>query len=446
MQQTTTKSPSSPACTIAAECGPALKRAKPFHCMTDIPWKDACALSITPFLVLAQNFLETLEQKPGALESCKKRHLFRLFLILRKAGLEPVILTDRLPHSTEHDKAGTIIPSGSAEKNDSVQRFLKKALGSGARVCLVPPKKTMWQIMAELSADNALVLPMNYPFVRKSGLLLLLHEAARRAGSTEGKRMLQLTEPLAASLYGIPGWPCLLNRKTLMQLAEGKISFVTLQKNIPLFEAADSCTVRACDDMLQQMHLPAPLFYETLEEDEGWLNRREAARLLCLMHLPVETRAHSVAVSRTAWAIAQRMRLAGCRINPELAASSALLHDMAKGFRHHEKTGAMMLEELGLFQMAHCIADHRDLALADDKPVTEREVVFLADKYCSGAAFVPLEERFSLKKELYRSQGRSTAGIEKRLLHAKALEERLTRELGVSPEHIARKTLQEETI
>ncbi len=410
--------------------------------MTDIPWKDACSLRITPFLVLTQNFLEALGQKPGALEACKKRHLLRIFLLFRKAGLEPLILTDRLPLSTEHDKDGTQNPATPAEKNDSVQSFLKKALGMGARVCLVPPKKSMWQIMAELSTDNVLVLPMNYPFVRKNGLLLLLHEAAKR----EGRRMLQCTEPLAASLYGVPGWPCLLNRNTLMLLAEEKLSFGSLQKNMPLFEAADSSVVRACDDMLQEMHLPASQFYETLEEGEGWLHRRDAARLLWLMHLPWETRAHSVAVSRTAWAIAQRLKLAGCRINPELAASSALLHDMAKGFRHHEKTGAMMLEGLGLFQMAHCIADHRELVLADDKPVTEREVVYLADKYCSGSAFVPLEERFSLKKVLYKSQGRSTAGIEKRLQHAKALEERLTRETGVSPEHIARETLQEETI
>ncbi len=444
MQQTPTKSPASS--TAATECGHSFTRAKPFHCMTDMPWKDACALSVTPFLVLTQSFLEALGQKIGALEACKKRHLTRLFLILRKAGLEPLILTDRLPLSRQHDKDDTENPASPAEKNDSVQRFLKKALSSGARVCLVPPKKSMWQVMAELSTDNVLVLPMNYPFVRKSGLLLFLHEAAKRAGRKEGRRMLHCTEPLAASLYGTPGWPCLLDRKTLLLLAEEKLSFGSLQKSMPLFEAADSSVVRACDDMLQEMHLPASQFYETLEEDEGWLNRRDAARLLCLMHLPRETRAHSVAVSRTAWAIAQRMRLAGCRINPELAASSALLHDMAKGFRHHEKTGAMMLEGLGLFQMAHCIADHRDLVLADDKPVTEREVVYLADKYCSGSAFVPLEERFSLKKDMYKSQGRSTAGIDKRLQHAKALEERLTRETGVSPEHIARETLQEETI
>ncbi len=435
--------PSQPLCTkdmasASADCVPAFRRTV-WQGMTDIPWKDAASLQVTPVLVLLQSHLETLGFDSQALTACKKRQLVRLFRLYRDLGLEPLILTDTLPQNFTSRKTDNCATSHA--KEDHVRRFLKKALLMGGRICLIPQNKNLWQVITDLCSANVLLHPGNFPFVRKLGITLLLHETAQRAGIKSGKRMLCVATPLAPSLEGKRGWPVCLDRETLLLLAEGKISWNVLKKDMPLFETADSDAVRDCCDMLLQEHLSKDQFYENLEEGEDWLNKRDAAKILQLMPLPETTLAHVAAVSQAALAIAQRMRLAGKSINPELAASAALLHDLAKGCRHHEKAGAYLLWSLGLFWMAHCIADHRDLVLADDKPVTEREVVYLADKYCFGDSFVPLEVRFAQKTDLYTKEGRPVAGIKKRLAHAKALEARLTRELGVSPEDIVRTAL-----
>ena len=69
--------------------------------------------------------------------------------------------------------------------------------------------------------------------------------------------------------------------------------------------------------------------------------------------------------------------------------------------------------------------------------MTERELVYLADKYCYGPTFVPLQERFGQKLELFGSRPGARQGIERRLRHARELEARLARELGESPEAMA---------
>ena len=444
---------SQPLCTkdtasAGAHCVPAFRRTA-WQGMTDIPWEDAASLQVTPVLVLAQSHLETLGFGAQALRLCKKRQLVRLFRLYREIGLEPLILTDTLPQNLAGRKSDSC--AAKASKEDHVRRFLKKTLLMGGRICLVPPNKSLWQAITGLCSGNVLLHPGNFSFVRKCGPVLLLHEAAQRGGIKKdsiknGKRMLCTARPLAPALDGKRGWPAFLDRATLLLLAEGETSWDALKKDLPLFETADSFAVRDCCDILLQDHLSKKhiskdQFYESLEEGEDWLNKRDAAKILQLMPLPGETLAHVAAVSKAAWAIAQRMRLAGCSVNPELAASSALLHDLAKGCSHHEKVGALLLRSLGLPQMAHCIEDHRDLVLAGDKPVTEREVVYLADKYCLGDSFVPLEVRFGQKTDLYTKEGRPVAGIRKRLAHAKALEARLARELGVSPGDIVRTAL-----
>jgi len=56
-------------------------------------------------------------------------------------------------------------------------------------------------------------------------------------------------------------------------------------------------------------------------------------------------------------------------------------------------------------------------------PVTERELVYLADKYCYGGSFVPLQRRFDLKLEAYAQDTQACEAILGRLGRAKELEE-----------------------
>ena len=91
--------------------------------------------------------------------------------------------------------------------------------------------------------------------------------------------------------------------------------------------------------------------------------------------------------------------------------------------------------------MARLVQDHRDLSLPEDEPVTERELVYLADKYCYGGNFVPVQRRFGLKLEAYAQDAPACEAIRGRLGRVKGLEERIAREIGKEPALVAERAL-----
>lgn len=175
----------------------------------------------------------------------------------------------------------------------------------------------------------------------------------------------------------------------------------------------------------------------------------EAWNLLRLCRIPERGLRHACAVGAVAAALAQVLResraergWAGTGPDPELARAGGLLHDVCKGLPEHEKAGGRFLAELGLPVAAAMVADHRDLSVPDAAPLTERELVYLADKYCHGREFVPLELRFGQKLDLYAADPAACAAIRGRLGRAQALEARLAREMGRPPADIARQALE----
>ncbi|MDD4702054.1 MAG: HD domain-containing protein, partial [Desulfovibrio sp.] len=114
--------------------------------------------------------------------------------------------------------------------------------------------------------------------------------------------------------------------------------------------------------------------------------------------------------------------------DPDLALAGGLLHDICKNEKKHEAAAGRLLRSLHLPVMAHLVEDHRDLALPDNQPLTERELIFLADKYCYGSSFVPVRQRFEQKLEIFG--GDAAEAIKGRMGRALALEARLACELG----------------
>ena len=115
-------------------------------------------------------------------------------------------------------------------------------------------------------------------------------------------------------------------------------------------------------------------------------------------------------------------------LDPDLALAGGLVHDICKGEKGHEVAAGRFFRHLHLPLMAHLVEDHRDLTLPDDQPITERELVFLADKYCYGGSFVSVRQRFEQKMETFDAE--AVQAIRGRMERVLALEARLARELG----------------
>ena len=208
-------------------------------------------------------------------------------------------------------------------------------------------------------------------------------------------------------------------------------------------------------------HVPVPdaMILEDMDTPDDYarlrflaLERRmlspvEAESLLHLHNVPEKGLRHARAVGTVACCLAEALahsrEIAGYEagVDPRWALAGGLLHDICKGQPKHEAAAGELLRQLDLPGMARLVQDHRDLSLPGDEPITERELVYLADKYCYGASFVPIERRFGNKLEVYAGDARVSEAIRGRLGRAKALEERLAREIGRDPALVAERAL-----
>ncbi len=151
----------------------------------------------------------------------------------------------------------------------------------------------------------------------------------------------------------------------------------------------------------------------------------EALALLDLCKAGGRGHGHARGVADAALAMARALAARGADLDLELVESAALLHDIAKGQPGHERAGAELLRGLGFEPVARIVAAHRDIPPEDAPRLTERELVYLADKLVWGSTPVSVEERFQAKLDYYAHDPEACAGIRRRLAHALAMRGRV---------------------
>lgn len=162
------------------------------------------------------------------------------------------------------------------------------------------------------------------------------------------------------------------------------------------------------------------------------LEAEEAEELLRLRGIGERGAAHARAVAAVAEAFASALNAAGSALplDPRLARAGGLLHDLCKGQARHEHAAGEALRALHLPEIARLAEAHRDCAPAGNNAVTEKELVYLADKYVHGDRLVTIRERFGQKLKLFSSDAEACAAVRDRLNRALSLEQRFSREIG----------------
>jgi CTP:molybdopterin cytidylyltransferase MocA/HD superfamily phosphodiesterase len=69
-------------------------------------------------------------------------------------------------------------------------------------------------------------------------------------------------------------------------------------------------------------------------------------------------------------------------LNRDLVQAAALLHDIKRKEKNHARVGGDFLKTLGFFRVAEIVAAHMTLVPGDC--ITEKEIVYFADKICAG--------------------------------------------------------------
>jgi uncharacterized protein len=154
-------------------------------------------------------------------------------------------------------------------------------------------------------------------------------------------------------------------------------------------------------------------------------------------------KAHSIMVKKIAILIGQGLKDAGMGISLEKIAAGALLHDIGKTLclntgDDHEAKGREICLKNHLDEIADIVGEHvrlKDYHL--DSPISEKEIVYYADKRVNDDKVVSLEERL---RYLIRRYAKNMEHISQRIREnfqlCRAVEKKLFAKLDFRPEDL----------
>ena len=139
---------------------------------------------------------------------------------------------------------------------------------------------------------------------------------------------------------------------------------------------------------------------------------------------------HGKAVARIGQRIAHKLIQAGCNIDMDLLGVCGYLHDIGKGERCHAKFGADLLKRMGYIQVAEVIASHMDLVYTKGGDITEKEIIYLADKMTQGERVLKLDKRLESKMSQLADNPMGQRTAEKRIRTAVLIEHTIETIIG----------------
>ena len=135
---------------------------------------------------------------------------------------------------------------------------------------------------------------------------------------------------------------------------------------------------------------------------------------------PAKVINHCKQVALLSCAIGRSLVRSNCHMNLKLIRAAALLHDLAKGKPNHAQAGADML--VNYPRVAEIVAEHTDISFNLDRPIAEKEIVYLADKLVIGDRIISLQDRFAGPLEQYKADQEVTEKIEQRFRNAESIQ------------------------
>lgn len=152
-------------------------------------------------------------------------------------------------------------------------------------------------------------------------------------------------------------------------------------------------------------------------------SEEECHAIIKRANTPVKVVNHCKRVAQLSCAMGSCLFRSGCQINLELIRAAALLHDLAKGESHHALVGARML--VNYPEVAEIVAEHMDIYWNPDQPLTEKEIVYLADKLVIEDRIISLQSRFSGLLEQHKNDQEVLKKIRLRLSNAESIQTRI---------------------
>jgi len=170
--------------------------------------------------------------------------------------------------------------------------------------------------------------------------------------------------------------------------------------------------------------------YEALILLPQTLNSAECMEILTYYHVSDEVIAHSEKVAETVASIINRLTPFGVGLDKDSLNAAALLHDIARHEKNHAVVGANIIADLGYSEIADMILTHMSLELNGNEALSEKEVLYLADKLVEGDQQISLERRFIHRIECITQSNEGKEKALKRYHVAKEIVEKIEKIIG----------------
>lgn len=231
------------------------------------------------------------------------------------------------------------------------------------------------------------ILPVDIPLVRSRTVRELIR--ARR------ERQKKIIYP---AFRGLRGHPPLVDADLVPHILRWP-GTGGLRRFLETHEAMAADVAVMDEAVLLDLDTPTDLDRLNYRAASGHIPTVEECRVLMeeIRGLPEAVVRHCRATAGAAWVLADAVNRAGGCLDAALACSAAWVHDIAKCEKDHARTGARLLADLGFPDLAAVVGMHMDIHVDDRKPVSEGEIVYLADKLLQGDQLVDMEQRFSRK-------------------------------------------------
>ena len=154
-------------------------------------------------------------------------------------------------------------------------------------------------------------------------------------------------------------------------------------------------------------------------------------------------KAHSLKVEHVARIIAEGIKKCGINISLEKVTAGALMHDIAKTMclgstADHAKRGEEICLENKFFEIAEIVGEHIQLkSFKPESEVTEKEIIYYADKRVNNNEVVTLEKRLEYLIDRYAKNEKALIQrIEDNFRRCREVEKKIFSNLDFSPEDL----------
>ena len=268
------------------------------------------------------------------------------------------------------------------------------------------------------ACDAFFITPVDIPLVRP--------QTVRRLISLYNTKI----DVLMPVFNGETGHPPLLSSKYIDKIlaydgANGLAGFMDKYAHIDLIPTGDEGTLMDCD---------YPEDYERLVElykNKIAPTKQECMELISNVYaVDSHIIAHSVSVTELAVFIAKALRFTEQQITEIEAAG--LLHDIIRKEKNHAQAGAQIVFDMGFPRIAEIIKTHMDITVDENTPITDGEILYLADKFISETNVINIKERFENKITEFGAESTAGQAVKRRLDAAISIGYKLEKTSGVS--------------